>query len=106
MLHPKALCLALLSALAASPAHSAPPVDLTKPGKYVILHADDLGMTHSMNQATFEALDQKIVSSTSVMPTTPWLPEVAAYAKSHSDVDLGIHLTLNSEWEGVRWRPL
>ncbi|MGH9422074.1 MAG: ChbG/HpnK family deacetylase, partial [Thermoanaerobaculia bacterium] len=67
--------------------------------KLLILHADDLGVAHSEDTASFDALNRGAVSSASVMMPTPWVAEVAAYFKAHPDADIGLHLTLTSEWE-------
>ena len=74
--------------------------------KLLILHADDLGVAHSVDAASFDALDKGNITSASVMMPTPWVGEVAAYAKSHPDADLGLHLTLTSEWQTYRWGSL
>src|SRR5947209_4562418 len=74
--------------------------------KLLIVHADDLGMTHSVNAATIQALKSGLVNSGSMMVPTPWFPEIADYARTHPDADLGLHLTLTSERVFLRWSPV
>ena len=71
--------------------------------KLLIIHADDLAVTHSEDAASFDALDTNAATSASIMVPCPWLTEVATYAKAHPDADLGLHLTLTSEWQTYRW---
>lgn len=71
--------------------------------KLLIIHADDLAVAHSEDAASFDALNKNAATSASIMVPCPWLTEVAAYAKEHPDADLGLHLTLTSEWKTYRW---
>lgn len=75
--------------------------------KLLIIHADDLGVSHSENIASIEAMKNGMVNSGSIMMPTPWVLEIAAYAQNHKEThDLGLHLVLTSEWKHYRWRPI
>lgn len=74
--------------------------------RLLVLHADDLGMTHGTNVATLHALEEGLIQSASILVTSPWLPEVADWARRHPEHDSGIHLALTSEWAPYRFRPV
>jgi chitin disaccharide deacetylase len=90
--------------------------------RVVIMHADDVGMCEATVSAFIETVACGTVSSGSVMTPTPWCPYVASrcreFLTSKPDIDIdnnitidigidiGVHLTLTSEWMHYRWRPL
>ena len=74
--------------------------------KLLIIHADDLGVAHSENVASFLALKTGPVNSASIMMPCPWVGEVADFAKKNPDADLGLHLTMTNEWKHMNWGPV
>src|SRR5262245_28905443 len=62
--------------------------------KVLMVHADDLGMSHSVNAASIDAFKKGMVTSGSIMVPCAWFPEIAAWARENPTADLGLHLTL------------
>ena len=67
--------------------------------KLLIVHADDIGLAQSVNDASLKAFLSGGISSGSIMVPCPWFVDFAENYKSHPDLDVGIHITLTSEWD-------
>ena len=74
--------------------------------RVALVHADDVGMCHGANSAFIELSRLGAVTCGSVMVPCPWFRDLAERSAGEPSVDLGIHLTLTSEWAGYRWGPL
>jgi predicted glycoside hydrolase/deacetylase ChbG (UPF0249 family) len=73
---------------------------------YLIIRSDDAGMSHSVNMGLERLIATGLPVSVSVMFPTPWYQETVAILKRNPEVSVGIHLTLNSEWNNYRWGPV
>jgi predicted glycoside hydrolase/deacetylase ChbG (UPF0249 family) len=74
--------------------------------RVVIFHADDIGMCYEANQAAQNALSKGLYKSAAAMVPCPWFNEMAAWCVEHPEFDVGLHLTLTSEWKYYRWGPM
>jgi hypothetical protein len=109
-------CVLLFVAATAAPAGAqstaAPPRTLVerlgypKGAKVLLVNADDAGLMHAENLGTESVLNAGIVTSATAMVASPWFPEFAAFARANPKMDIGVHLTLNSEWDGFRYGPI
>jgi len=73
--------------------------------RYLIINADDFGMSHSTNQAVVELLKNGYISSASIMMPCPWACEAAYFSRENPQFSVGIHLTFTSEWKYYKWGP-
>lgn len=71
--------------------------------RLLIVNCDDLGMCHAANEGVYESLRDGLATSASLMVPCPWGREAAARYRGE---DVGVHLTLNAEWELYRWGPI
>jgi predicted glycoside hydrolase/deacetylase ChbG (UPF0249 family) len=74
--------------------------------RIVIIHTDDIGMCQASVSAFEELWDVGIISSGSTMVPCPWFLAVARLCRLNPRIDMGVHVTLTSEWETYRWGPI
>lgn len=74
--------------------------------KVVILHLDDLGVAHSINQAAMNIFNSQITTTGSIIANSNWVPEICSWLRKYPKMDIGAHLTLTSEHCNYRWSPL
>ena len=94
-----ALCCVPASSEGAAPAAARDRIRL-------IVRADDMGACHTVNEACVRSFEQGIVRTVEVMVPGPWFPEAAALLRDRPQLDVGVHLTLNSEWTLCKWGPV
>ncbi len=78
----------------------------TSETRYLILNADDYGMSQSTNEAVEDLFENGFITSTTLMTPCPWAEDGVARAKRNKKMRVGLHTTLTSEWTGYRWGPV
>jgi predicted glycoside hydrolase/deacetylase ChbG (UPF0249 family) len=104
--------LAALAVALAGPGRAAEPPSLAErlgfqpADRLLIINGDDVGMCHTANVATIEAMEKGLMTCGTIMAPCPWFNEIAAYATAHPERDFGLHLCHTSEWKHYRWGPV
>jgi len=76
-----------------------------KPAR-LIIRGDDMGYSHSGNQALIKCAKAGIQSSIEIIVPSPWFPEAVKLLNENPGLDVGVHLAITSEWDNVKWRPV
>lgn len=74
--------------------------------KYLIVNADDYGMCHAANEAVAELFEGGWLKSSTIMMPCPAAEEAVKFSIAHPEYAIGVHLTMTSEWQNYRWKPL
>ena len=74
--------------------------------RLLIVNADDFGLCAEQNLAIIEGFQSGILSSASLMVPCSGFDQACEYARRHPEIDVGLHLTLTSEWDTYRWGPV
>lgn len=72
----------------------------------LIVRGDDMGSSHAANEACIRCFTQGILRSVEVMVPAPWYLEAVQLLREHPSLDVGVHLTLTSEWDRCKWGPV
>jgi predicted glycoside hydrolase/deacetylase ChbG (UPF0249 family) len=72
----------------------------------LIVRGDDMGFSHSGNEALIKSYKDGIQTSIEIIVPSPWFPEAVKMLEQNPNTDVGIHLAITSEWDNVKWRPV
>ena len=70
----------------------------------LLVRGDDIGSSHNANLACIESYKNGIVRSVEIMVPCSWFEEAVIMLNENPGLDVGIHLTLTSEWDNYKWR--
>jgi predicted glycoside hydrolase/deacetylase ChbG (UPF0249 family) len=73
---------------------------------YLIIRGDDIGSCHTANLACINAYQEGIMRTVELMVPCSWFLEAVQMLNDNPGLDVGVHLTLTSEWANYKWGPL
>lgn len=74
--------------------------------RLLIINADDFGMCHAVNDGILRALEQGVVTSTSLMAPCPWAAHAMRLLRERPHIPFGVHLTVVCHTDEYRWGPV
>src|SRR5688572_16502818 len=77
-----------------------------KPGPRLIVRGDDMGFSHSGNEALIKCSKEGVQTSIEIIVPSPWFPEAVKMLQANPTIDVGIHIALTSEWDNIKYRPV
>jgi len=72
----------------------------------LVIRGDDMGFSHSGNEALIKSHNEGIETSIDVIAASPWFPEAVKLLAANPKIDVGLHFAITSEWENIKWRPV
>jgi len=79
---------------------------MTQPPIYLLVRADDIGLSHAANLACIDVFTRGICRSVELMAPCAWFPEAVQLLHANPTYDVGVHLTMTSEWDNFKWGPI
>jgi predicted glycoside hydrolase/deacetylase ChbG (UPF0249 family) len=72
----------------------------------LLVRSDDMASSHAANVSCIDVATKGISRSVEIMVPCAWFFEAAQMLRQNPDIDVGVHLTLTSEWDGIKWGPI
>jgi len=72
----------------------------------LLVRSDDMASSHAANVSCIEVATKGISRSIEIMVPCPWFFEAAQMLRQNPGIDVGVHLTVTSEWDGIKWGPI
>jgi predicted glycoside hydrolase/deacetylase ChbG (UPF0249 family) len=72
----------------------------------LIVRGDDMGFSHSGNEALIQCSKNGIQTAIEIIVPSPWFPEAVKMLAANPNIDVGVHVALTSEWDNVKYRPV